>query len=523
MSNSIRPYQQSTFEECQRLARLGFRRIVVVIPTGGGKTIVALLLKQAAAAKGSRTLFLADRRDLVNQASQRAREWGVDHGILMDGHETDLTKLVQIGSKDTIYSRCIQRGRYTMPSFSLIVVDEAHRGLNKSVVSIIDACGNPFTIGITATPAGPAGRGLGPKSPDEFGYQRMVIGATYKQLHAEGYLVPSIVFAPTLADRGKIRKGIDGEFIQVEADAAMRKPKLVGDVVKKWIEWGEMRRTVVFAQSVDHSIDLVKKFNKAGFQFRHIDAHTPDHERTEIYDELWSGYIHGISNYGVLDTGWDCPPCSCCIVARVEGTRTGWMQKAGRVGRPWDGTNKDGRQIAEPKTNAILIDHGGNVWDHGYPDEDIPWDLNPSKKIDEIVTDWRASNEVQRDPIACPRCQRYREKGDTCPHCGFKVERRGKQSDWVDGDLGFVQRGIEAKLVESKDLQKIWGKWLGVMANKHKGGTIKAAAYMFMKTTGRKITACEGVKPMPHDHEFEMNVSVVYPGFVRRKKSAATA
>ena len=63
----LRDYQQDAVNELRAsIARSG--SAVYVLPTGGGKTVVAGEIARLAAGKGSRTLFLVHRRELVKQA-----------------------------------------------------------------------------------------------------------------------------------------------------------------------------------------------------------------------------------------------------------------------------------------------------------------------------------------------------------------------------------------------------------------------------------------------------------------------
>jgi DNA repair protein RadD len=55
-------------------------------PTGWGKTIVAATLIAKAVVLGWRTLFLAHRRELIEQTSQKLHDVGVDHGIIQAGY-----------------------------------------------------------------------------------------------------------------------------------------------------------------------------------------------------------------------------------------------------------------------------------------------------------------------------------------------------------------------------------------------------------------------------------------------------
>lgn len=83
----LRPYQVSTIEELRKLISEGKRRIVLQMTTGGGKTVCAAELIRLAEEKGKRVLFLAHRRELVKQCSDKLRRFGVQHQVIMVGEQ----------------------------------------------------------------------------------------------------------------------------------------------------------------------------------------------------------------------------------------------------------------------------------------------------------------------------------------------------------------------------------------------------------------------------------------------------
>lgn len=508
----LRDYQLRSIQRCRESMIRGHKRVLLVCPTGSGKSATSLEIIRCTVEKGKRSIFLADRIQLVIQASNQANIWGVPHGILMAGHETDLTHLAQIGSKDTIYSRCFKRERFELPAQDLIVLDECHRGLNASTLATVNANPEAYVIGLTATPAGVNGKGLGDHFTD------MVIGATYQELRDLGHLVPSMVYAPTIPDMSKVKKNADGDYIGVQAEAVMKDSKIIGDIWEHWNRLGRNRRTLVFASGVPHSIDLCAMFRARGITAEHADANTPDDERQEHLEAFKRGYIQVLCNYGLYDTGFDAPWCSCVIVARPTESLQLWRQMANRGGRPWDGLDENGNKIGEPKTDFLILDHGGNVYRHGYPDEDIPWTLNTGKRIEEIAAAWRASNG-EREPIACSKCFAYRERGNICPKCGHKSQRKGKKVEHGEGTLGLVDRQAQEQKKTAQNIQK---KWLGCLARMaYCGRTAAQARALMFKETNVWVSETVAVGPQPKEHEWGMPVASLYPGFIKRRASNA--
>ena len=86
-----------------------------------GKTIVAADVIKRAVEKRSRVLFLAHRRELIDQCSDKLFRFGVHHGIIMAGRRLDLAEQVQVASIQTLWTR---REVMELPEADLIVIDE---------------------------------------------------------------------------------------------------------------------------------------------------------------------------------------------------------------------------------------------------------------------------------------------------------------------------------------------------------------------------------------------------------------
>lgn len=114
----LRPYQLEAIASARRLMSGGARRVLVVCPTGGGKTVLAADIIRSAVTKGSRVLFLAHRRELILQTSEKLHRFGVRHGVLMASQKESLHQSVQVASVQTLLRR---PGR--LSSVDLVFVD----------------------------------------------------------------------------------------------------------------------------------------------------------------------------------------------------------------------------------------------------------------------------------------------------------------------------------------------------------------------------------------------------------------
>ncbi len=185
------------------------------------------------------------------------------------------------------------------------------------------------------------------------------------------------VYAPVTPDLKGVHTRL-GDYVENQLADRMDRPKLVGDIVTHWHKFGERRRTVAFAVSVQHSIHIRDEFVKSGVRCEHIDGTTPKPERDASLARLASGEIEVVTNCMVLTEGWDMPEVGCCILARPTSKMGLYRQMIGRVLRP-----------AEGKRDAIVLDHSGAVFRHGFVEDRVEWTLDP---------DHLAKNQAHAEP-----------------------------------------------------------------------------------------------------------------------------
>ena len=152
----LRPYQETDIEKLRDQFRQGARAPIYQLSTGGGKTVVFAHVIKGAVAKGTRTLVLAHRRELIRQASNKLSDLGVPHGIIAAGMDRDHDAQVIVASIQTVARRLD-----TLPQFGLIVIDEAHHAVATTWSNLLKAQTDARLLGVTATPARLDGKGLG--------------------------------------------------------------------------------------------------------------------------------------------------------------------------------------------------------------------------------------------------------------------------------------------------------------------------------------------------------------------------
>lgn len=429
----LRQYQINLINKLRDKFQQGKRRLICYGPTGMGKTEIAMAMIDGAISKGKKSLFIANRVELINQASRRFNSHGLDHGVIQADHPlTDPRKQIQICSIQTL-------NRRRLPEADFIVIDEAHGATAESYQKILKAYNNVPTVGLTATPFS---RGLG-KKYDELKtglFEDIVIEVKTTDLIQSGHLVDCKIYAPSKPDLEKV-KVIRGDYDEGELNDAVNTPYLIGEIVAHWKRLAENRKTIIFATSIAHSKNIVEQFISAGVKADHIDAYTKDEDRTAILNRLRNGEIDIISNVALLAEGFDLPDLGCMVLARPTKSLARYIQMVGRVLRP-----------AQGKEFALILDHSGVVESLGFPTDELPlWldDGTPRKKSQ--------TESKPKLPKVCPSCSFVKPPLiHKCPICGFAPDKR-PNVEVVDGKLEVKTR----KDYPIEEKQKLYSELLG--------------------------------------------------------------
>jgi type I restriction enzyme R subunit len=343
------------------------RKALVVMATGAGKTrtVIALcdLLQRAKWIK--RTLFLADRNALVNQACNAFKEH------LPDSNPVNLvTERKASGSRvyvctyptmmNLINEMEDDKRRFSVGYFDLVVIDEAHRSVYKKYQAIFDYF-DSFLVGLTATPKAEVDR----NTYRLFELKDGMPTDAYELEDAvnDKYLVPSIKFSmPT----GFIREGIkyadlsedekdawdeiewneEGETPEEINSAAINSWLFNQDTIEKVlqnlmenglkVEGGDkLGKTIIFAKNHKHAIEIERVFN---LNYPHFHGHFArvidnyaTYAHTLIGDFSTPEKMPQIAiSVDMLDTGIDIPEIVNLVFFKTVRSKTKFLQMIGR-------------------------------------------------------------------------------------------------------------------------------------------------------------------------------------------------
>lgn len=154
-----------------------------------------------------------------------------------------------------------------------------------------------------------------------------------KELIAIGALSKYEFYAPSHPDLSKVETsyvaGYGSDYKENQLSQVMSEAKLVGDIVKNWLENGEDRPTICFCVDVAHANFVTVEFASAGVTVEVITASTPHDERQLTIRRFEQGITKIIINVGVLVAGFD-SDVRCIIFARPTKSEMRWIQILGR-------------------------------------------------------------------------------------------------------------------------------------------------------------------------------------------------
>lgn len=107
MKFQLRPYQFNSIDKIRESIKSGKKRPILGLPTGGGKTVTFTFLIESALLKGSRVGIVCHRTELIDQARETIKAYGID------------PSLVHFGMVQTYV-----RSPHKIPSLDLCVIDE---------------------------------------------------------------------------------------------------------------------------------------------------------------------------------------------------------------------------------------------------------------------------------------------------------------------------------------------------------------------------------------------------------------
>jgi len=337
----LRGYQREAIDALHAGWQTGARRLAVLLPTGAGKTVVFSHLAAEQHARGVRTLVVAHRDELIQQAAAKIRAVAphLNVGIVKAERDEHQDADVIVASIQTLAG---PKRREAITGVGLVIVDEAHHAAAPTYMEVLEHFGcfdRTPAAGFTATMRREDG-GLADV------WEQIVYTRDILEMIADRHLVnvrgKAVRVAGLDLDTVKSRAGDlqDGQLGQ-----ALDESNAAAVVADAYAEYAADRPGVVFTPTVDTAKSMTEVLNARGIGAATVWGDMPKDERAATLKAYASGDIQVLSNCMVLTEGFDAPWASCAVIARPTKSAALYVQMVGRVLRPWQG-----------KRDALVLD-----------------------------------------------------------------------------------------------------------------------------------------------------------------------
>ena len=510
----LRDYQSSAVSDTVKaLVKSERKRVICEMPTGGGKTVVFSYIVQQANKKGSKTLILTDRDELLRGTGGTLENFGVKPEYIKAGRKfapaVASGAAAFVGMAQTLKNRLDKEDwKAWFKSLDLIIIDEVHKQeFNKFFE--LDVFFNATVIGFSATPKrGGKQRQLGAD------FDEIVHTLTIPELIDMGFLMPDMYFgfSDFAPDLKGVKKNSKGDYSESDLFAKYDKPKLYGGVIEAWKQHTPNTITIVFCTNIIHCVRTCKQFEDAGISARFISSKMskPNRpkgdepidkanagaewvkywERDKYYNEYIQAYpiysgpreklindwkagdFKVMINAGILTTGFDFPAIQTVVLFRATISEVLYLQMLGRGSR------------ISPETGKVcfnILDFGRNAERLGGYKMPRHWQLFHNSKAGAGVPPVKECGVVQnvkkKDENGNEGCGDFiLAAAKICPNCGYVFP---KQKDPEAAKLELMYTDKNGKLRATKPINNMSFEELTLFAkeNKYKPAWINIQVY----------------------------------------------
>lgn len=449
----LRPYQKDIKAEIFNAWNSNFRNVLLVLPTGAGKTktFCSLVIDTL---DNLPTAIMVHRKELVQQICLTLAEEGIHHNIIASRKDIkgiiaaerrlfhkqfyDPNSKVTVISVDTLNAR-YETYKHWVLGIKQWITDEATHVLKENKWGkAIDYFKNARGLGVTATPERLDKKGLGSHVDGVFDI--MIQGPSTRWMIEQKYLSKYKIAIPESNYQNYLKTASNNsDYSKQSMIIASQQSQITGDVVKNYLKFAKDKQCIVFVSDVATAKVMEKKFIKAGIKAKELNGTTNDKDRLDSLLSFREKKLQVLLNVDLFDEGLDVPGIECVSMCRPTKSLGKYLQMIGR-----------GLRVADGKPHLILIDHVGNVQEHGLPCDVRKWTLDRIRK---------SAKKLNFLRICCNfQCNAPYDRALTeCPWCGTEAIRRNNGGEsigrvmlkTVDGDLFLIDpetiRMLEAK------------------------------------------------------------------------------
>lgn len=345
----LRDYQADAITAVRQAWSSGTRRPAVILPTGAGKTVVFAHVAAQMRERDVRTLILAHRDELIEQAAAKVRAVAPDLrvGIVKGPRREIRNRDVVIASVQSL-TREARRAELAAAGLRLVIVDECHHAVANTYMAVLrdlgcfeaDPLAGAYALGVTAT-LGRSDRVALGQVWESVAYQRDIV-----TMIRQGHLVNAkgVRVRVEGLDLARVKRTA-GDYQDKALSEAMHAALAPAAVARAYVEHAKDRQGILFAPTVAMAYEMAEALNAEGIPAVGLDGSMATVDRRRVLADFARGDIQVVCNCAVLTEGFDAPWCSAVVIARPTNSAPLYVQMAGRALRPHPG-----------KRDAMIID-----------------------------------------------------------------------------------------------------------------------------------------------------------------------
>ncbi|MGC6285278.1 MAG: DEAD/DEAH box helicase [Polaribacter sp.] len=342
------------------------------LPTGGGKTVIfSEITRRYLNEYKKKVLVLTHRIELSKQTNKMLTEFGVPNKIINSTAKLDDQNEYNcfVAMVETLNNRLIDE-KFDITDIGLVIVDEAHYN---SFTKIFKFFSNSFFLGVTATPLS-----SNIKLPMYKNYDELIVGESIKELINNGYLAKANLYSYNVG-LTSLEVGANGDYTVKSSEDLYTNTTMLSKLVAAYEERIKGKKTLIFNNGINTSIQVYYAFKKAGYPIAHLDNTNTKKERELILKWFNKTPNAIITSVSILTTGFDEPSIEAIMLNRATKSLTLYYQMIGR-----------GSRIFEEKNTFDVIDLGNNFYRFGPWSAELDWQKmfkSPDFYLDSILSD----------------------------------------------------------------------------------------------------------------------------------------
>ena len=347
------------------------------LPTGGGKTVIfSEIVRRYIETFKKKVLVLTHRIELSKQTSKMLDEFGVNNKVVNSTAKLDDQEdyMCFVAMVETLKNR-LNEEKLDISDIGLVIVDEAHYNSFTKIFKFFD---ESFILGVTATPLS-----SNIKLPMYENYQELFVGEPIHHLIESGYLAQGNMYSYNVG-LTSLEVGANGDYTVKSSEDLYTNSDMLSKLVSAYEETCKGKKTLIFNNGINTSIQVFHAFKKAGYPIAHLDNTNTKKERELILK--WFHKTPGaiITSVSILTTGFDEPSIEAIILNRATKSLTLYYQMIGR-----------GSRIYGDRTEFDVLDLGNNFHRFGPWGADLDWQKMfraPDYYLNTILSDEEIEN-----------------------------------------------------------------------------------------------------------------------------------